>query len=394
MGLVAFVMWMVVARRPTLLLFSVLNALLALMVSLAAVRFLFPFPGDWTYPLGVGQALIVALGSGCLVILVLTHFEFPYRRQALIALATTDALVAWAHFPTMLTIAQEDFWRIAFGATLVSCAWAAWQRKRGAWLVMAGVLATVGLSELVTKQFMHSYFWPGQISVQWVFLPTLVGLLWSIALSVREERKQAREAKLTAARLEIELLKQNLHPHFLLNTLMALAQAVEEHPAKAVKLIDDLAEEFRSLSRISGEKQIPLARELDLCRAHLRVMSVRNESDLSLQTEGVDPSASVPPAVFLTLIENAFAHQRMDSGPAVFRLRAASRADGVCYWFFSPGQVVARPARAEGGTGLRYIKARLEEGWPGGWRLDQAPVPGGWETIIFLHQPGFSGTLP
>ena len=66
----------------------------------------------------------------------------------------------------------------------------------------------------------------------------------------------------------------------------------------------DLAEEFRSLTRLSTQKEVPLAEELALCRAHLRIMSVRTERAWSLETEGVDAGALVPPALFLTLIEN------------------------------------------------------------------------------------------
>ena len=52
---------------------------------------------------------------------------------------------------------------------------------------------------------------------------------------------------------------------FLMNTLTALSQVIEEKPAAAVSLIADLAAEIRSLSRFSGEKLVTLAEELALC---------------------------------------------------------------------------------------------------------------------------------
>jgi LytS/YehU family sensor histidine kinase len=149
-----------------------------------------------------------------------------------------------------------------------------------------------------------------------------------------------------------------------------------------VKLIDDLAEEFRTLAAISGEKQVPLGRELELCRVHLRVMRARTDLDWKLAVDGVDPAAQVPPALFLTLIENGFSHQRARKDATTFALQADARGDGVRYTFLSPGTVTPETSRVTGGTGLRYVRARLEESFPGAWSLSQGPVSDGWQTVI------------
>jgi hypothetical protein len=50
--------------------------------------------------------------------------------------------------------------------------------------------------------------------------------------------------------------------------------------------------------------------------------------------------------------------------------------------FLSPGETRTQPGRVEGGTGLRYIKARLEESFPGAWTFAQQATPAGWETSL------------
>jgi hypothetical protein len=57
----------------------------------------------------------------------------------------------------------------------------------------------------------------------------------------------------------------------------------------------------------------------------------------------------------------------------------------VRYTFISPGKVKTEPTRAPGGTGLRYVRARLEESFPGAWTLVQREVAEGWETVIELR---------
>jgi len=50
---------------------------------------------------------------------------------------------------------------------------------------------------------------------------------------------------------------------------------------------------------------------------------------------------------------------------------------------------------AKEGTGLRYIKARLEESFTGRWKYAGIPIPGGWETMIEIHgAPRDSHELP
>jgi hypothetical protein len=48
--------------------------------------------------------------------------------------------------------------------------------------------------------------------------------------------------------------------------------------------------------------------------------------------------------------------------------------------------VTSEASRTTGGTGLRYVFARLEESFQNAWKLTQGAVPGGWETVIELPQ--------
>jgi LytS/YehU family sensor histidine kinase len=261
---------------------------------------------------------------------------------------------------------------------LLPVSWAVWKRRPGARLALAGVL--IGLGSVQQAADLRAILSPSYFLF---FGVLVVMLLCALGLQMQGDRRHARAAQLAAARLETELLKKNLQPHFLFNTLAVLTEIVEQDPRSAVKLIDDLADEFRSVARVSAEKLIPFAQEIDLCRAHLRVMSVRTGRTWSLDAEGVDVAALVPPAVFLTLIENGFAHQRATDGAAVFRLRTERTADGRArYTFLSPGEVQTDSTRSAGGTGLRYVKARFEESFPGKWTLVDGAVAGGWQTVI------------
>jgi hypothetical protein len=386
------VLYWFVDRRPPLLLCALLGVAVAAYYLLASWRSLSvllfrPHTYELIYPLGLAYNGLMTLIGWLLLGMFLGQFAIPRQRWWFAALSVLQTVV-WAVTLNRWMIAgrtglyQNPLWQCWAMLAVVAAAsgWAAGQKRPGAWLALGAALlglATVRIS-VAMASLLNEWFLA-------TFALLVLALFTAIGLRVQAARRAAQAAELTAARMEVELLKKNLQPHFLFNTLAVLAEVVEQDPRGAVKLIDDLAEEFRTVARVSAEKLIPLAQELDLCRAHLRVMSVRTGHAWRLEAPGVDEAALVPPAVFLTLIENGFAHQRVTAGPAAFRLRTEHAADGAThYLFLSPGEVQTDSTRPAGGTGLRYVKARLEESFSGRWSLAGASVTEGWQTVITI----------
>ena len=383
-GLTALVMWVLADRRLILALFSSLCLGSALLVAVTAAPNMWTHPASWNYLQSAGRVIMVVVVTSLSLATVIVHLCPSSRRAWLLVPLIIQTTIACYYLRLDVNVLTPILWRSAFIPALVFAGWAIWRKRLGAWLVLLGFGMTYAIFEWDTKHFENTNFF-------FAFLPTLTGLIACIALSLRKERLQARDTKLMAARLEIELLKKSLQPHFLMNTLTALSQVIEEKPSAAVRLIDDLAMEFRALARFSGQKQVSIADELALCRAHLGVMSARTNLPWSLEADGIDLTASVPPALFLTLIENGFSHQRAPKNATTFTLRAELLSDRVRYTFLSPGVVTSEANRTTGGTGLRYVFARLEESFQDAWKLTQGAVPGGWETVIELLQSRHKG---
>ncbi|MEO6001691.1 MAG: histidine kinase [Opitutus sp.] len=378
LALGVFVMWVFADRRLVLALFSALCLSAALLIAVAGAPMMWDSsPLPWTIQIPLHIGLVIVVSNLLIAVTWVQLHPLRSRRWLLIPLLLVIVLATWLYGKIRVNALTLILWRISFLTGLAFVAGAIWRRNQGGWFVLAGIGATYAMFERHPKHFEHTDFFLG-------FLPVLVGLIAAIALRLRSERLQARDTKLMAARLEIELLRKSLQPHFMMNTLTALSQVIEEKPAAAVKLIDDLAVEFRSLARFSGQKQVSLSEELALCRAHLGVVSVRTDQVWNLEAEGIDVTALVPPALFLTLIENGFSHQRASKDATTFTLRAERMEAGVRYVFVSPGAVTSDSDRPSGGTGLRYVCARLEESFHDAWKLSHGAVPGGWETVIEL----------
>ena len=211
----------------------------------------------------------------------------------------------------------------------------------------------------------------------------VAGLLTSVGLQIRDERRQHARTLATAARLENELLKKHLQPHFLMNTLTSIMEWVETNPSTGVKAIEALAAELRTLNDISGQKQITMAQELALCNAHLEVMGYRQGVTFNLDANGVDKAGNIPPAVIHTLIENAVTHNAYSLEEVTFLLRETKYNNHREITLRIP-LAVKRSVHRPGGSGLQYVRARLEEAAPGAWSLQSGEHNGEWVTRIEL----------
>jgi hypothetical protein len=371
--------WLLAGRRAGLLVFSLLFLGMALLQGLQAWRWLYEYPYSWHYSRLVTVTALATAVAVLLPLFVLRHFELGRWRWVFAGLGVM-LVWAWQSSPIYNRIGLTAFalgFVTAFGLSLVAVV----RRRRGAVFACAGLACSGLVLQISPRDFLDYAFF---MSVG----PATLGLLGALVWQLREERRAARQALLTAARLEIELLKRNLQPHFLLNTLATIQEVIEQEPKTAVTLIEALAEEFRVLARVSGEKLIPLGQELELCRAHLRVMSLRKGAGCTLTAEGIDERDLVPPALFHTLIENGLTHLLPRQGTQRFELRASPAGRRVRYVLRAHGERPS-PAPETGprtGTGLRYIEARLEESFPGDWRCTSGPTAEGWETHLEIRR--------
>ncbi len=221
------------------------------------------------------------------------------------------------------------------------------------------------------------------------FAYLVIIILISLVLREREESRLREAALLRSSRLKLQLLKKSIQPHFLMNSIASAIDWIEEHPARGVELLLALSEEFRILLDSADEKLIPLEQEIALCRTHLTVMSFRKMARYELRTELWEPKAMIPPAVLLTLLENGISHQPADipgEETLSFTLRQRSDGNRLRYHFFAPGNADSPQEKRTKGTGLRYIEARLRENYGEDWTMEYGPVPGGWETVIWVGE--------
>jgi two-component system, LytTR family, sensor kinase len=124
----------------------------------------------------------------------------------------------------------------------------------------------------------------------------------------RELRTSQLEARLATTRLQV--LKMQLHPHFLFNTLNAISELIYRNPESAERMISDLSDLLRMSFENLEVQEIPLKQELEFLEKYLEIESTRFHDRLQVQMN-ISPDtldASVPNMILQPLVENAIKH--------------------------------------------------------------------------------------
>jgi signal transduction histidine kinase len=254
--------------------------------------------------------------------------------------------------------------------------------------VMTGYhVAFAGAEHLASgPQLVHIYFF---------YAALLLSVYSAIVLVVMllEARREAAERAIAEARLAESLaearlgsLQAQIRPHFLFNTLNALAVLARRGDGPAVDhAIGDLGELLRASFETEGRQEIPLGRELEFLERYVSLQRIRFPDRLEVEWRiGADTrDARVPALLVQPLVENALEHglSTVRGGRLVVEARREGndlvlevRDDGSG---FPPGDVSTR------GIGLANTRERLAllYGLRGVLRCDNPPGGGGRVTV-------------
>lgn len=175
---------------------------------------------------------------------------------------------------------------------------------------------------------------------------------------VEAERQRAAKHAVEAERAGLLALRANLDPHFLFNTLNAIAEWCREDPAVAEAATLKLAAMLRAMLEGIRAPAWPLARELELVRALFALYAIRDRARyvFRLDVEDPAPDARVPPMLLLPLVENAITHgpSAGHAGEVIVRIEVAG--ERVEIGIENPGPYLGR---RPGGEGIAMVERRI-----------------------------------
>lgn len=288
------------------------------------------------------------------------------------------AVVAW--IPLTLGIFAL-VWRAPFRR-------AAWGRALAIHVAGAAVVITLRAIYIFTLDpWIHFYAEPPSFStvmlhsiennlfVYWLFVG--VGHAALFAGEAAQRRRAAAALEVALARAEHAALAATLQPHFLFNTLGAIAELVHRDADLADQAIVQLSGLLRRLVD-DTRQEIPLAEELAFTRDYLAIEALRFGDRLRVRWD-VEPgleAVAVPRLAVQPLVENAVRHGLWPTARGGALAISARRDAGGAVVIAVQDDGAGLPATAPRERSLATVRARVEHLYGGRGRVEVAPAPG------------------
>ena len=139
----------------------------------------------------------------------------------------------------------------------------------------------------------------------------------SSQLAAKEREKTLLQDKLST---ELQMLKNQMNPHFLFNTLNNIYALTRKKSDEAPEVVLKLSELLSFMLYESGSDTIPIKRELAFLEDYISIQRIRYTDLLTLTfiKEVDDPAQQITPLLLLPLVENAFKHGASENQHASF----------------------------------------------------------------------------
>lgn len=256
------------------------------------------------------------------------------------------------------------------------------------WLLLpVGVLNAIFAGQEEYIAFLNkSIVWRAVMGGMVYLVLVLIYYLASYGQKLRERTQQEEKLRHLVRDAELNLLKSQINPHFLFNSLNSISSLILSNPEEARDMIIRLSDFLRYSLKHRENEFVPMKEEMGRMKDYLAIEKIRFGEklqyvfDISTGCEEV----LVPTMIFQPLFENAIRHSVYESVEPVsvaFRCRAE---DGFMRTEVSNDYDPGVPSRKGTGVGLQNVKQRVELAYEGKGSVRWKGENGKFEVTIFF----------
>jgi two-component system sensor histidine kinase AlgZ len=308
------------------------------------------------------QAVLSVVLVSALLAIVLALARHSAGGDFLVELARTSGYLLWNGLLCAVVLCKARPW-LATRSLRASSA-----------LALALIVGTVALVSEVAYQLGRA--WEGNLGVasgifpreHWRFLlpnMALAAIVGAVTLRYFHVAHEWRRSVELEARARIRALQARIQPHFLFNSLNAIAALTRTEPARAEEAIEDLSDLFRFNLR-DPHGLITLREELEVARIYQRIEQLRLGDRLQVRwlVGDLPAQAQVPSLLMQPLLENAIGHG-IEPLPEGGTVTVQGRVDDDTVEIDVSNPVPTARRRAGHRIALDNIRQRLELAYPG-----------------------------
>lgn len=159
-----------------------------------------------------------------------------------------------------------------------------------------------------------------------------------------------------AIQLRYDVLKSQVNPHFLFNSLSVLNSLVDTDAAKAKQFIQQFSEIYRYVLDQNDKELVPLKDEVNFANAYIYLHQIRYDSSLQVSIAIADLSGFIIPLSLQTLLENCFKHNVI-SAENPLTIKLWRNEDYIYIW---NNTLERKSSDKTNGIGIKIISKRYE----------------------------------
>ena len=203
-----------------------------------------------------------------------------------------------------------------------------------------------------------------------------VGLSTAIRLSKRwiKIEDARREAEKSRTEAELKNLRNQLNPHFLLNTLNNIYALIAFDADKAQTAVQELSCLLRYVLYENQQKTVTLDKEIDFIGNYIELMRIRLAANVNVETHfdiRPDSRTEIAPLIFISLIENAFKHGISPTEPSFIRICFSESPGEISCHITNSYHPKTQTDKSGSGIGLEQVQKRLDLSYPGRYSWKQ-----------------------
>lgn len=189
--------------------------------------------------------------------------------------------------------------------------------------------------------------------------------------------------------MELALVKAQLDPHFLFNTINNIDVLILKAPEKASEYLNQLSHILRFMLFETKTERIPLQQELEYLKKYVGLQKIRgvNPEFALLNVKGEPNGKTIAPMVFLPFVENAFKHAGSKDTKGAISIEVNILQNSIEFRCVNSIRQSQNLASDSGGLGNSLMQQRLELLYPDQqFQLNTEVVNGNYQVNLTLHE--------
>jgi LytS/YehU family sensor histidine kinase len=221
-------------------------------------------------------------------------------------------------------------------------------------------------------------------------LPVLLGIAVMIKLIKRWWMKQQETEQVARekTKAELQLLKAQVHPHFLFNTLNNIYFFTLSGSPKAPEMITKLSGLLHYILNECNQPLVPLEKEIKMIQDYVSLEKIRYGDDMKMTVELPDHGSNhmIAPLLLIPFIENSFKHgaSKMLTYPYV-RIQITVENNFLHLFITNSRPEIPDAVISKGNIGLKNVKKRLELLYPLAHELNIVEEPGSFSVFLKIR---------